>query len=801
MQKLYFIFFADKCDQIIHCVDKSDESNCLCNKNEFQCQCYKNNPVDCKFKSEFFKDFTGCIPKEQYHDNITQCPDGSDESQFTRNALCGDFNVTITRLSDLTEDDLIDFASYNNSSCHKVSSLQCDIDNCNKTDFICMSTCHNDTLKCNRSFQCNDGSLGLAFQFCNNNIDCPDKSDEIEDEVGFKCFGFKSTRKCVLPQRNLHDDVAQCKDESDLCRNNSCFECFDRRLMISLKQVCDGVFDCYDWSDECLCEVNFNKQSCKDRFLFSCLHPTTLDKQKNNYTTRSFNLTRRINVNYDKIKSTKSCKTRRKEQYIATLCDGRPECSDLSDECDCENPLEFCNDTCHDILLVGDRYCDGIEDEFYKIINKSNCPKGFDEINCPKRFYCKNGNKISIDQNYVCDSKVDCDDESDEIDCKTENKKVFSSETEMIASPVLKYCFWIIGMIVIYGNLYVIISTTRNLKNAKFNQVIKYNNLIILNISVADTIMGVYLLIIAVHSAYYSGYYDKFDHEWRSSLLCSMTGNLAVLSSETSCLFMVLLTSYRLYTMYKPFSTLSSSNQKYKMLFIVVWLISLIIAGLPITSQTSEYFMHSAEFSNQFIRSRIWNVEKITKFACRLAKLTNKSMENSSRGWFSTKSYLKKHFPDYSPGLEFGYYGPTSVCMPRFFIVQGETAWEYSLFVITLNFLCFFYIAVGYIFVFIRSSKSQIKINPKLREKNKSTMQKRISRIIITDFLCWIPICIIAFVKLSGIYVDDVAYVVSAALLLPINSAVNPLLYSSLPDDIIKALKTLSSKIKTLQNK
>ena len=801
MQKSYFIFFADKCDQSIHCVDKSDESNCLCNKNEFQCQCYKNNPVDCKFKSEFMKDFTGCIPKEQYHDNITQCPDGSDESQFTRNVLCGDFNVTITRLSDLTENDLIDFASYNNSCCHKVSSLQCDIDKCNKTDFICMSTFYNDTLKCNRSFQCNDGSLGLAFQFCNGNIDCPDKSDEVEDEVGFKCFGVKSTRKCVLPQRNLHDNVAQCNDESDLCRNNSCFQCFDRRLMISSKQVCDGVFDCYDWSDECLCEVNFNKPSCKDRFSFSCLLPTTLDKQKNNYITHSFNFTRSINVNYDKIKSTKSCKTRKKEQYRATLCDGRPECSDFSDECDCENPPEFCNDACHGILLVGDRYCDGIEDEFYKIINKSNCPKGFDEINCPKRFKCKNGNKISIDQNYVCDGIVNCDDESDEIGCKTENKKVFSSETEMIASPVLKYCFWIIGMIVISSNVYIIISTTRHLKNAKLNQVIKYNNLIILNISVADTIMGVYLLIIAIHSAYYSGYYDMFNHKWRSSLFCSMTGSLAVFSSEASCLFMVLLTSYRLYTIYKPFSISSLSNHKYKMLFVIVWLISLIIAVLPITYQTSGYFMHSAEFSNQFTRSRIWNVQNIKKFACRLAKLTNKSIENNSRGWFSTKSYFEKHFLVYSPGLKFGYYSPTSVCMPRFFVVQGESAWEYSLFVITLNFLCFFYIGMGYIFAFIKLSKSQIKINAKLREKNKSTMQKRISRIIITDFLCWIPICTIAFVKFSGTYVDDVAYVVSAALLLPINSAVNPFLHSSLLDDIIKALKTLSSKIKSLQKK
>ena len=80
---------------------------------------------------------------------------------------------------------------------------------------------------------------------------------------------FESLKTCVLHPSNLYDDIAQCSDESDLCRNNSCFECFDRRLLISSKQVCDGVFDCYDWFDECLCEVNFNKASCKARFLSS----------------------------------------------------------------------------------------------------------------------------------------------------------------------------------------------------------------------------------------------------------------------------------------------------------------------------------------------------------------------------------------------------------------------------------------------------------------------------------------------------------------------------------------------------
>ena len=46
----------------------------------------------------------------------------------------------------------------------------------------------------------------------------------------------------------------------------------------------------------------------------------------------------------------------------------------------------------------------------------------------------------------------------------------------------------------------------------------------------------------------------------------------------------------------------------------------------------------------------------------------------------------------------FGYYGETSVCMPRFYVTYGSSSWKYTLSIITLNFLSFLFIAVGYFF-------------------------------------------------------------------------------------------------------
>ena len=61
-------------------------------------------------------------------------------------------------------------------------------------------------------------------------------------------------------------------------------------------------------------------------------------------------------------------------------------------------------------------------------------------------------------------------------------------------------------------------------------------------------------------------------------------------------------------------------------------------------------------------------------------------------------------------------------------------------------------------------------------------MQKKIYRLVATDFCCWVPISIIAFVNFSGFPVSDTAYVISAIVLLPINSALNPILYTDVLD-------------------
>ena len=796
------MYFTAKCNHHVDCVDSSDEIGCHCKEKQFVCQCYKNDPVTCFFDE-------ACISSDKYHDGIKDCPDGSDETQFINIAHIGSCSVTMQRFNDMPQCN--DSLNCDNSTCYETPSLQCSSFNCNITDVICSSCClNNETNSCEPFLQCADGSLILARQFCNGHADCPDGSDEVRNQPGFKCS--KSFYSCNLPQLNLYDDFPHCVlNHRDLCIGangvTSCFECYDKRLLISTEQVCDDVIDCYDLSDECLCETHLNNPICLVLYdqnvettglSNAIVHNIDQNAYKNNpKLVSAFEPDGNINVAQFFVQaiSMSECETR--SGYIKpVLCDGRPECRDFSDECDCEDSPPFCNDTCRlfykSFYPFGNLYCNGIEDKLaWNYINKSACPLGFDETRdlCPKRFYCISGDRISIDVSEVCNGIANCDDKSDEENCSDISVDLmFSSETEMIANPFLRSAFWIIGMIVIGGNLSVIITKIKFLKNNSITSSFFCQHFILLNISCADLIMGIYLLAIAGHSAIFSGYYGSIDIHWRTSWSCSVIGSLAVVSSEASCFFMVILTGFRLHGICRPYASRYSPTWPWKFAIFVLWIISLILALLPIFHVTFDDFVHQVFFPIEFQPNGVWKKHSLAKFVSRYAAVTNKTIDVGDGHWQEIRHFLKANFPD-KPLINLGYYGHTSICMPMLYVTKHDSAWGYSFGIIMTNFLCFLFIAIGYVGLFMASNKSI---------RREAILQKRIARIIATDFFCWMPIFILSFVKLNGVQFPSIIYQITAVFLLPINSALNPLLYSSALDKAIERLKLVNKKSRRL---
>ena len=64
--------------------------------------------------------------------------------------------------------------------------------------------------------------------------------------------------------------------------------------------------------------------------------------------------------------------------------------------------------------------------------------------------------------------------------------------------------------------------------------------------------------------------------------------------------------------------------------------------------------------------------------------------------------------------------------------------------------------------------------------KRESKMARRMMFIVLTDFLCWMPVIVIGLLSLLGKFHDPEkqAYVWIAVFVLPVNSALNPILYT-----------------------
>ena len=108
---------------------------------------------------------------------------------------------------------------------------------------------------------------------------------------------------------------------------------------------------------------------------------------------------------------------------------------------------------------------------------------------------------------------------------------------------------------------------------------------------------------------------------------------------------------------------------------------------------------------------------------------------------------------------------------------------------IGLNSVLFFLIAIGQIGIYRAKSTSSSNVNLQgeqavRRYKEDMALARRLSLIVVTDFLCWFPVCVMGLMAQHGKFNSNSAYPWTAVAVLPINSAINPLMFISLEKDI-----------------
>ena len=295
-----------------------------------------------------------------------------------------------------------------------------------------------------------------------------------------------------------------------------------------------------------------------------------------------------------------------------------------------------------------------------------------------------------------------------------------SSCEELIENPVLRAFVWVMAIVAFAGNAAVIIYRLVWEDKSRRGQSFW---LFVINLSLSDLLMGVYLVIIALTSFQLSGQYALHDGEWRLGRTCRIAGTLATVSSETSAIFVLLITLDRFVAVRFPFRKRMSRHATLAMVGCS-WLLGLALALVPLVMPD-------------------WQVYSFNSICVGLPL-------NS------------QHYPGstYATGV---FIGVNSAIFLLIALGQGAIVWVKW------------------------ASSAQIKLSmsstqAQLRYKEDLKVARYLSLIVLSDFCCWFPICVMALMAQTGHDVaalDTDVYAWSAVVVLPVNSALNPLLYTS----------------------
>jgi hypothetical protein len=115
----------------------------------------------------------------------------------------------------------------------------------------------------------------------------------------------------------------------------------------------------------------------------------------------------------------------------------------------------------------------------------------------------------------------------------------------------------------------------------------------VLNMSVADCLMGVYMLIVGTADLMYRGSYIWNDYSWRNGSMCEVAGFLSTLASEASCIFITLITVDRLLAIKFPFGRIRFTKCSIAICSVITWLVSLVLAAIPLLPPFRSWGLYS----------------------------------------------------------------------------------------------------------------------------------------------------------------------------------------------------------------
>ncbi|XP_030841867.1 G-protein coupled receptor GRL101-like [Strongylocentrotus purpuratus] len=286
----------------------------------------------------------------------------------------------------------------------------------------------------------------------------------------------------------------------------------------------------------------------------------------------------------------------------------------------------------------------------------------------------------------------------------------------------IKVFIWILSISALLGNGFVIFTRLRDKPKTATASV---QSTLISNLAVSDFLMGIYMLIIAVMDLYIGEAYfwDGIGNEWRTSNACQIAG------------------VDRFIVIQFPFSQNRLGVKSSRVFAAIAWLLALILSVVYLLLNQLESDAHG-------LSDVCVGLPLIRKFSSVYSEVDSYTLTR---------------------------YGLTTFN----FLASGTSpTWQFSIAIyLGVNLVSFLVIICCYVAIFFSVRSSRKAAGKKSATEIK--MARKLFFIVGTDFFCWMPIIIMGIFTQAGVItLSSNIYAWLVVFVLPINSSINPFLYT-----------------------